>query len=412
MKSLILIHTAVMVFVTLTPCVQGAREFASSKDQAITSQMPAIKAEPLDLLKGLEGYAAEDLIRTFNRSNKKLCIVNKTSDNQGSEKEQGTLRYCIESAKNAKKDEMTWIIFDPRVFGANKNQAIELREELAPGSNTIIDGRGAKVTICSTRDIHLLTIRDAKNIMFRNLILHKVAPFAREKFKKNINFSVSSRPGTDINRAAQGVDRDGISIRGISDNIWIDHCTLFLCGDESIGVSSASGLGNTKIIVSWCEFSDQYYVALIGHTKEDKKYDQKIRLTFHHNRIKGAARRSPRVNRATADVYNNYLEGWVDWGMAANASSKVLVEGNIFEASQSTNTINIGTTTQTKGFVRIKNNALINGAELDSYIQSKVQIPDYERTISKADDNLKELLKLQCGWQNMSVDFSKLLNRR
>ena len=412
MKSLILICTAVMVFVILTPCVQGAREFASSKDQAVTTQVPAIKAEPLDLLKGLEGYAADDLIRTFNRSNKKLCVVNKTSDNQGGEKEQGTLRYCIESAKNAKKDEMTWIIFDPQVFGANKNEAIELREELALCSNTIIDGRGAKVTICSTRDIHLLTIRDAKNVMFRNLILHKVAPFVRKKFKKNINFSVSSRPGTDINRAAQGVDRDGISIRGISDNIWIDHCTFFLCGDESIGVSSASGLGNTKIIVSWCDFSDQYYVALIGHTKEDKKNDEKIRLTFHHNRIRGAARRSPRVNRATADVYNNYLEGWVDWGMAANASSKVLVEGNIFEASESTNAINIGTTTQPKGFVRIKNNALINGAELDSYIPSKVQVPGYKRTISKADDSLKELLKLQCGWQNISVDFLKLLNRR
>jgi len=90
----------------------------------------------------------------------------------------------------------------------------------------------------------------------------------------------------------------------------------------------------------------------------------------------------------------------------------VLVEGNIFEASQSTNAINIGTTTQPKGFVRIKNNALINGAELDSFVPSKVQVPNYERTISKADDNLKELLKLQCGWQNMSVDFSKLLNRR
>ncbi len=115
MKSLILIRIAVTVFVTLTPCVQGAREFASSKDHAITSQAPAIKAEPLDLLKGLEGYAAEDLIRTFNGSNKKLFIVNKTSDNQGSEKEQGTLRYCIESSKNAKKDEMVWIIFDPRV---------------------------------------------------------------------------------------------------------------------------------------------------------------------------------------------------------------------------------------------------------------------------------------------------------
>lgn len=412
MKSLILIRTAFIVFVTLTPCVQGARKFTSSKDQAITAQVLAIKAEPLDLLKGLEGYPAEDFIRTFNGSNKKLCIVTKKSDNQGSEKEQGTLRYCIESAKNTKKDEMTWIIFDPQVFPPNKNESIELREELSLCSNTVIDGRGAKVTIYSTKDIHLFAIRDAKNIMFRNLILHKVAPFAREKFEKNIKFPVSPRPGIDLDRAVRGVDRDAISARGTSDNIWIDHCTFFLCGDESIDVTNVSGAGLTKVTVSWCDFSDQYYVALIGQTQEDKKDDEKIRLTFHHNRIKGAARRSPRVNRATADVYNNYLEGWVDWAVAANSSSKVLVEGNIFEASESTNAINIGTTTQSKGFVRVKNNALINGAKLNSYIPSRVQVPNYKRTINKANDNLKELLKLQCGWQNMSVDFSKLLNRR
>ncbi len=112
MKSLILIRTAVVVFVNLTPCVQDARYLASPKNQAITPQVPAIKAEPLDLLKGLEGYPAEDLTRTFNGSNKKLCIVNKKSDNQGSVKEQGTLRYCIESAKNATKDEMESYIKD------------------------------------------------------------------------------------------------------------------------------------------------------------------------------------------------------------------------------------------------------------------------------------------------------------
>jgi len=367
-----------------------------------------VGAGPLDLLRGLEGYPAEDLIRIFNTSRKKLCIVNNKSDNQGSEKERGTLRYCAESAKNARKDEMTWIIFDRKVFPPNKNEAIELNEGLDLGSNTIIDGRGAKVTICSMKDIHLFPIRDAKNVILKNLILHKVAPYSRNK--AGLEFPISERPGIDLERALLGVDGDGIAFRGSCDNIWIDHCTFFLCGDESIGVMSSEDVDNTKATVSWCDFSDQYNVASVGHVEEEKAFDEKIRLTFHHNKIKGAARRNPRVNRATADVYNNYLEGWVDWGMAANASSRVLVEGNIFEASQSTIAINIGTTTQTRGFVRTKNNALINGAELDSYMPAKVQDPPYKRTVSKADEKLKELLNLQCGWQNMCMDFSKLPN--
>lgn len=356
---------------------------------------------PSDLLWGLEGYPAKELTDAFNSSSKKFYIVNKNSDDLGSENEQGTLRYCVEAAKNASNSQMTWIIFDPQVFPVEANESIELRDVLDVSSNTIIDGRGAKVTIHTTLDNHLIRIRDAKNVILKNLILHKVAPYARSK--AGLEFPLSDRAGFDPVRALQGIDGDGFAFRGTCDNVWIDHCTFFLCGDEAIGVMSSKDAYNTKVTVSWCDFSDQYYVALVGHTEEEKQFDEKIRFTFHHNKAMGTARRSPRVNRATADVYNNYLQNWIDWGMAANASSKVLVEGNIFEADQSTIAMSIGTGSHIKGFVRTKNNSLINGAQLDSYMPQNVQTPYYYRTVSQADEDLKTLLNSECGWLNIRI---------
>ncbi len=354
--------------------------------------------DPESLLDGLEGYAATPLRRAFANSRISRTVVNKTSDNAGDEAVQGTIRHAVESARNAGKDAMTWIVFDPRAFPPDTGGAVELRRELVLGSNTIVDGRGAKVTLWSRRDVHLLKIDNAKNVILKNLILHKTAPFARSKAEKNIVFPVGPHPGIEPDRPPKGADRDGISIRGASDGVWIDHCTLYLCGDESIGVMSDPGVRHTSLTVSWCKFYDQYYVALIGHTTEEKKADERIRLTFHHNRIIGGARRNPRVNRCAADIYNNHLEGWKDWGMAANAASRVLVEANVFEAKTSTQAVYIGVGTHEKGFVRLKNNLSLNGAELKEHRPSMVPDPPYPRTVHKADRRLVKLLESNTGW--------------
>jgi len=366
--------------------------------------VPASKADVVagrdlaDLLAGLEGYPAEEMTRTLGNLNKRFLVVDKITDGRQSEDQQGTLRWCVESAHDAPPNQLTWIVFDPRVFPDAGGPEIELRKNLSLGSNTIIDGRGARVAISSSLDVHLVKIDCAKNVVLENLVLHKVAPFVRDKYEKGRKFPVSPRPGLSAQRAAKGIDRDGVAIRGTSDNIWIDHCTLFLCGDECIGASHL-GAGETKITVSWCRFSDQYYVALIGHTTDDKREDESIRLTFHHNWIQRIARRSPRVNRATAHVYNNYYDGWVDWAMAANASSRVLVEANIFErkASQTTTAINIGTSNHLDGFVRARGNLLAGGAKLDTNQPDKVEEPGYLRSVDRADDELKEIIRQKSG---------------
>lgn len=363
-----------------------------------------------DLLDGLQGYPAAELTTVFNRCKKRICVVNKPTDGQDAQYQEGTLRYFVETAKKQKDDTLTWIIFDPKVFPPEGNVAIQLREKLLLGNNTILDGRGAKATLWSPLDIHLVQIKDVRNVIVKNLILHKVAPYAREKFVKKLEFPVEPGPQVDPDRALRGVNRDGVSIHGRVDNIWLDHCTLFLCGDESIGVSNIAGPGQTKFTVSWCDFSNQYYVALIGQTREDYLDDERIRFTFHHNRIRGAARRSPRVNRATADIYNNYYEGWVDWAVAANTNSNVLIEGNIFQPrpGASRMAVNIGTTDQIEGFVRTENNSLLSGTTTVSNEAEKVSVPTYARSVEKPDDRLQQRILTGSGWQNLNVNFSTL----
>jgi pectate lyase len=375
-------------------------------DQAVPREEVATEKASA-LLKGLEGYPAEDLRSALRDATKTIRMVTSNSDSPGSETERGTLRYWIESAKQADAEELTWIVFDPKVFPRHGSVAIELNEALMISSNTILDGRGARVTVCSRKDIHLFKLRDVKNVVIKNLIVHKVAPFAREKFNKGLVFPVEPRGGVSRERARQGIDRDAISVRGTSDNIWIDHCEFFLCGDETLGMAGAVGPGLTKVCVSWCEFSSQYYVALIGQTRSDYGADAQTRLSFHHNLITGAARRSPRVNRATAHVYNNYYRGWVDWATAANSSARVLIEGNLFEpaAGQSRIGIEIGTTNHPEGFVRVRNNLLRSGAVLDSYVPENVPEPTYARSVQDPDEDLKKRLLTGCGWQNVRVSF-------
>ena len=356
------------------------------------------------LLEGLEGYPASELTRATLSAKMKICVVDSKSDQAGSEFDPGTLRYCLASAAAADSGEMTWITFDPGVFPPTGGGEIALENELVLGGNTIIDGRGARVTIHSTRDVHLLKLVGAKNVILKNLILHKAAPFSRSKGEKSFAFPIGNRPGIDRERAARGMNGDGISFRGACDNVWIDHCTFFLCGDESIGVMSSAEVEHTKITVSWCDFSDQYYVALVGHTTEQKKEDARIRLTFHHNRSRGAGRRSPRVNRAHADIYNNYLDGWIDWAMAANASSRVLIEANIFKARESKTVISIGVGKHESGFVRLRDNVLMNGARIDSHHAERVPEPAYERRVDEAGESLRVRLNRSCGWQHTTLE--------
>ena len=234
------------------------------------------KTNALDLMDGLEGYPAAGLRQTFENSTKKVCVVRSQFDEPGSDKIEGTLRFCVESAKQAEEGQLTWIIFDPEVFPADGDEKIELQEILRLGSNTVVDGRGARVTIYSRKDIHLFKLTDSKNIVFRNLILHKVAPYAREKFVKKLNYPVSPRPGISANRMREGVNRDVISVSGQSGNLWIDHCEFSLCGDECIDVTSIKGPDKAKVTISWNRFSDQYYTALIGQTAEKNKEDENI----------------------------------------------------------------------------------------------------------------------------------------
>lgn len=397
----------ILLLTCLLPNLQGESE--DSTPLSYHKRSPELPSPPgaarRDLLEGLEGFPADALKERFDSSRKRFLIVNKWGDSSRKAAEPGTLRHCLAEAKESAEGEMTWIIFDPAIFPPDRDVKIDLSWPLEMESNTIIDGRGARVTICSTQGIHLLKIHDCRNVILKNLILHKTAPYSTEKVAKQLVFPVSERAGIDRNAAHLGINADAISIRGASDCVWVDHCTLFLCGDEAIGMAQILGTGEARATISWCSISDQYYAALVGQTADEYANDEKIRLTFHHNWIKRAARRSPRINRATADIYCNYLDGWMDWGMAANTSSRVLIEANILKAAPGLSSmgIRIGSKSKQKGFVRIRNNTLENGAELDSYMPEKVGTPTYSRSIQTADNGLREAVCRRSGWQDVQI---------
>lgn len=387
-----------VLFVSLGVWVAGAALTADATGREEIHR-EASHAAKERLLEGLEGYPAEELAQAVRRLRARFYPVTRTDD--PAETEPGTVRAAVEAARAAPRDQLSWIVFDPAVFSVEKEAAIELARTLDVGSNVVLDGRGAKVTIWSREGIHLIRLVDARNVILKNLVLHKTAPFVPEKCGKVLDFPLTPRKNVDLERAALGVKKDGIAIRGASDNVWIDHCTLFLCGDEAIGAGRALSTDPVKITVSWCKFCDQYYAALIGQTNRESEASRQIRLTFHHNYIQGTGRRAPRVNRARADIYNNYYEDWIDWAVAANSGARVLVEANLFELSKRDSGVALvsGTGDHPKGYVRIRDNAVWGRAQLSGYRPEEVAVPGYRRSIDSADAALKQRLVARCGSQ-------------
>ncbi len=104
---------------------------------------------------------------------------------------------------------------------------------------------------------------------------------------------------------------DGITVRG-GKLIWIDHCTVFDCGDGCIDVTN----GANDVTISWCKFSytDQpshrFVMLAIGPLKKrnGKKPTGFLNLTLHHNWFaEGCQSRMPAARRARIHSYNNYF---------------------------------------------------------------------------------------------------------
>jgi len=234
-----------------------------------------------DLLTELVGFGSN----TTGGQGGTVCTVTST-DNSGS----GSLRECVGSASGA-----WWIRF--AVDGE-----IALSSSISLPSNLTIDGRDRSVEITGAG----LTVHSKGNIIITNLHFHS---------------------GGDWD------DNDAIQVKGGHD-IWVHHCSFSDYADGLLDLTK----GTKDVTVSWNKFSDHDKVMLISANDNDTE-DEDTRVTLHHNWFKETKQRHPRIRHGKLHAYNNYIDGWGDYGMGCSTNSECYSEKNVFQPDDDLNAI-------------------------------------------------------------------------
>jgi pectate lyase len=97
---------------------------------------------------------------------------------------------------------------------------------------------------------------------------------------------------------------DGITIGG-GHHIWIDHCTLYKCGDGQIDIVK----GSDRITISWCKFTDRHIkTMLINNGHPNKSEINRNNVTLAHNFFDAVDQRNPRAGYGMIHVLNCYYK--------------------------------------------------------------------------------------------------------
>lgn len=160
-----------------------------------------------------------------------IYIVTDPSDDNVTDPKPGTLRHAVIQS------EPLWIIFEHGMI-------ITLKQELMVTCNKTIDGRGANVHIAFGCGI---TLPFSQNIIIHNLHIHDIVPGSGGMVRDAVDH-------VGLRTASDG---DGISLFGAS-NVWIDHVSLYRCGDGLIDAI----MGSTAITISNCHFTNQNCVSI------------------------------------------------------------------------------------------------------------------------------------------------------
>ncbi|KAI3968992.1 hypothetical protein MKW92_035948 [Papaver armeniacum] len=252
-----------------------------------------------------------------------------------------------------RKKEPLWIVFD--VSGT-----ICLSSYLAVSSYKTIDGRGQRIKFTGKG----LRLKECEHVIICNL-----------EFE-----------------GGRGHDVDCIQIKPKSKHIWIDRCSLSDFDDGCIDITRES----TDITVSRCHFYKHDKTMLIGADPTDVT-DRCIRVTIHHCFFDGTVQRHPRVRFAKVHLYNNYTRCWGIYAVCASVESQAADKE-----------------CPSTGFVTSQGDIFLNGAppcpQAGGYCEGNMFHPsEYYPTwtVEPATENLKEILKLCTGWQNISRPCEK-----
>lgn len=257
----------------------------------------------------------------------------------------------------AGRDGPAWIVFD--VDGV-----IHLRSRLWLTSDKTIDGRGRSIEI---RD-HGFALRSVENVIITNL------------------------------RLVRG-KRDGVDVSDRSRNVWLHHLTVIGFEDGAIDITR----GATDVTVSWCRVADHVKVMLVG-ADEDHEGDADIRLTLHHTLFEGTGQRHPRIRWGRVHAFNNVVDSWDSFGMAASQHGELRSEHNVFVVGpDSEEAIKSSAGDSAPGRVASIGDLVIGEARIEVREAEAVFDPSldytYAQALDAADEALVERLRAGAGWR-------------
>ncbi|MDT0301343.1 pectate lyase family protein [Streptomonospora wellingtoniae] len=149
-----------------------------------------------------------------------------------------------------------------------------------------------------------INIRDARNVVVRNLEIHHV----------------------------DTGEKDGIGVQKDSSNVWIDHNEIY---NEFQGADKEhyDGLidiknGSQYITVSWNHLHDSWKTMLTASSDSDGANGDKI--TYMNNHFENVNSRVPLIRRSEVHMLNNYFEDIASSAINCRLGAQVLVEGNYF----------------------------------------------------------------------------------
>lgn len=241
---------------------------------------------------------------------------------------------------------------------------LRLVAPLAVGSNTTIDGRGARVRITG----HGLVIDGQSNVIVENLLFE------------------------------DGVG-DAVHVVNAARQIWIDHCSFARWGDGLIDITRRS----TAVTVSWSRFAEHDKVLLIGASPAHSG-DRVMRVTLHHNHFARTEERHPRLRFGKVHTYNNYYDQWGSYGAASSMFGELFSEANVYEAGwHRAAVITRAGDDPAQGYVRSVDDLALGWARIAVREPERVFDPRayYAAAVEPADDGLRVAVRRGAGWREV-----------
>lgn len=188
-------------------------------------------------------------------------------------------------------------------------------------------------------------------------------------------------------------DKDGISIEGPANNIWIDHNEIY--NSLNVDKDYYDGLVDAKknseyITISWNYFHDSWKTSLVGSSDSDN-YDRKI--TYHHNRWENINSRGPLFRFGQGHLYNNYYYNVIESGINSRMGAKLRIEHNHFENAY--NPI-ISQYSKEDGFWHVVNNKFVNSTGSMPTTSTTSYTPPYSYTLDPV-DSVKSIVTQYAG---------------